>query len=372
MEVITADGNKCSTQQKLKTRFKVLNRICIQLSPAVLRLPTVSFFGHKSFTSKIQRSTKHMEKLGKRPFALQHPGEGKQLVHWSAATTLVFQFEVPQPTRLSSPACEWRNLPICPASHLGFCQVRVDRTNWLFVGLMDFWQMTCLTMFGKDFRICFPYSESMVGLLSWDLLMTQHWCDVKICGNLNFTLDMVAMTEINCMVGGLNPSSNCPLVPTQGTLPYVAHNVSISASCMATANRCCVIGWMRDWKTLEDTMEVLKGCEVVEVLWGGCQVWWSRWPRVGIQEDRDHFLLHQTSVWWAERADTHLLITFWLVYLHSVGLVMDASPTGLVASTTVQLNSAALTKNSATTEHETPRCITAYMQNYRVVPLSDC
>lgn len=63
-------------------------------------------------------------------------------------------------------------------------------------------------------------------------------------------------------------------------------------------------------------MEVLKGCEVVEVLLGGCQVWWSRWPRVGIQEGRDHFLLHQTSVWWADRADAHLLIKFQLVYLH--------------------------------------------------------
>lgn len=60
MEGITADRNKSSAQQKLNSRFKVLSRIRIQLSPAVLRLPTLSFCRHKSSTSKIQRSTKHV------------------------------------------------------------------------------------------------------------------------------------------------------------------------------------------------------------------------------------------------------------------------------------------------------------------------
>lgn len=170
-----------------------------------------------------------MEKLDKLPFALPHPERANSWFTEPQLPTLVFQSEVPQPTRLSCSACKWRNLPISPricpfiptlirVKVLVSVQFRVAWINCLFVRLMESCTiailpccrpqivncnmmvlerrfLTMLMRISALYIFVFLDSESMVRLLRWNLSVTQHCHDVRISGTLTFPFTLSQWQE---------------------------------------------------------------------------------------------------------------------------------------------------------------------------------
>lgn len=143
------------------------------------------------------------------------------------------------------------------------------------------------------------------------------------------------------------------------TLNPMRLTMGLLVPCTATASQLC--DWMNErlWETLEDTMKVLKGRELVEV----CQVWWSRWNS-GYSRGPGPL---PSRPGWCLMGLRGQMFTCWSHFSRCTFMVMTYNVRQYhwprAASTTVQLSSAALTKNllPLKTEHETPRCETAYM-----------
>lgn len=161
------------------------------------------------------------------------------------------------------------------------------------------------------------------------------------------------MTAIGCMVGGSNPKSNCPHIQLSrhNTLNPMWLTIGLLVPCMVPANQCCVTGWIRGFE---------KHCEVVEVVKCAGQ-------------DETEWLIERTGttsqvtrlVFDGPRGQ---MFTCWSHFGQCTFIVMAYS------RVPVPLASCCLDHCSLVplkTEHETPRCGTAYMENHKIVPLLD-